>query len=384
VGNITAAEQIIFLTESLRARETLNRVLQDRMSTELLTHIINQHRTCPKYPVKANSVCKILQFTMQDENEEKWTVGKHKKGLIKGEKKWPEDKMTLADLDVNCETKHPKRNPPIDNIPFEAIAVDVTRLPSGDDALDLTHCLTWVLNNPGSGLLWPRDFEWLTEKLGGAQPVAAVNRDKAVFERWATKLKAYKKAKRVLKSNATKAEASMQTLKTKQAMLRATAKYEEASAALGALAQAPPALVSAVNGGILINTALIPPLVSGPDAATVAEYLAQFNAASVHNPPSVDDGLTPDTLAGPHTPEDINDDPSMPPKHDVSGNHVFDPFAAVVYDSMSLPAYHENTAGPVPDDFYTVGRPLDYGLYDFDQPFDPIAIGLAPLYGPGN
>jgi hypothetical protein len=259
VGNITAAEQIIFLTESLRLRETLNRVLQDCMSTELLTHIINQHRTCPKYPVKANSVCKILQFTMQDENQEKWTVGKHKKGLIKGEKKWPEDKMTLADLDVNCETKHLKRNPPIDNIPFEAIAVDVARLPSGDDALDLTHCLTWVLNNPGSGLLWPRDFEWLIEKLGGAQPVAAVNRDKAVFERWEMKLKAYKKVKRVLKSNATKAEAKMQTLKTKKAMLCATAKYEEASAALKTLAQAPPALASAVNGGIVINTALIPP-----------------------------------------------------------------------------------------------------------------------------
>lgn len=54
-----------------------------------------------------------------------------------------------------------------DNIPFEALAVDLTRLPEVEDALDLTRCVIWALRHPSSGLAYPREFVWLTSQLGG-------------------------------------------------------------------------------------------------------------------------------------------------------------------------------------------------------------------------
>ncbi|KAH7084308.1 hypothetical protein FB567DRAFT_629835 [Paraphoma chrysanthemicola] len=155
----------VFLAETLRSRDPVERILQDGMSTHLLAHIINQHRTGPKYSIHGNSLWKMLQFTMRDESKKKkepgaknWSFSLNKTDESKKVKKWPADKMTLAGLQVDCEKKVPKGNRPIDNVPFEALLVDVAHLPEGDDALDLTRCLTWIMHNPGPGLVWPRDF----------------------------------------------------------------------------------------------------------------------------------------------------------------------------------------------------------------------------------
>ncbi|KAH7072011.1 hypothetical protein BKA63DRAFT_492661 [Paraphoma chrysanthemicola] len=195
-GNLTAIEQIVFLTETLRSRDPVERILQDGMSTHLLAHIINQHRTGPKYPMHGNSVLKMLHFTMRDESKKKKEPGAKNRNFrlnktdeSKKVKKWPADKMRLAGLQVECEKKVAKGSGPIGHVAFDALLVDVAHLPEGDDALDFTRCLIWIMHNPGSGLLWPRDFQWLVSQIGGRQAVVDANRDPAVYERWTQKEK---------------------------------------------------------------------------------------------------------------------------------------------------------------------------------------------------
>lgn len=195
-GNVSAAEQIILLTETIRSHDPLNRLIQNRMDTATLTFMINQSRTFPKYPLKNNSLGKSLQITMREWGHAGWTVSKHKSGNFKDFKPAAND-LTLSNMQLQCQDFPEKKGQVqglIDSVLFEALAIDVTRLPDGDDALDLTRCVLFALHNPNSGLKYPRDFGWLAYHIGGPLPVTRANQDQLVFVRWHEAHKAHKKA----------------------------------------------------------------------------------------------------------------------------------------------------------------------------------------------
>jgi hypothetical protein len=291
-GNVGALEQLVFLTEPVvRAPEALNRLLQHGFDNETLVYLLSksrqqdfiasltgadQSRVFPKYPLKANSMGVAIRGVMRQSGHNDWTLGGYQHGLY-SDTKWDVTNLTLTGVRLHCEQfpdKHGHRDP-IDNVLFEALAVDVTRFPEGDDALDLTRCMIWIVNNPGSGLQFPRDFPWLTNELGGPQPVAKTNQDRAVFSRWSAAHKTWKTAVAKARSAIKKAEKSKTTLRTPRARDRQAEVGEAATAELQELVTPPTAIATKVNDLIVINTARIPPPIPGPSPLAVAQRLAR-------------------------------------------------------------------------------------------------------------
>ncbi|KAH3960790.1 hypothetical protein HBI25_172000 [Parastagonospora nodorum] len=286
-GNISALEQVVFLTETIRSRDPLNRLVQNGFDTKTLQFIINQHRTFPKYPLKGNSLGAILRNTMREWQVD-WTFRNQKSGTYQDKKPAP-DNLTLANMQLNCQDlseKNGNGEGVIENVPFEALAVDVTRLPDGDDALDLTRCIIWSLHNPGSGLLYPRDFVWLTHQLGGPKPVQQANHDEEVFRRWHEADSANKTLIIQTEDEVNKSEAAMNEAQTPAAHFFAKATHTTATAALAASITAQSALVTLEDGHHVIHQHLVPHVPhASPDMGAVAHYLAQLNhQPSVHLP----------------------------------------------------------------------------------------------------
>jgi len=215
---------------------------------------------------------------MREHGHEKWTLGGYQSGRFPGTK-WAPSNLTLSGIRLHCEEfpdKRGNRDGPLENVPFEALAIDVTRFPEGDDALDLTRCVTWAVNNPASGLLYPRDFQWLTAQLGGPLPVARINQDRAVFSRWVAASRARKAAISNARSRYNKAH------KLCTASKEVSDKYRHVLAQIVPVLEVhdlttpPPAIATIVDGAIVVNAARVPPSLPGPTAQAVAQYLASF------------------------------------------------------------------------------------------------------------
>jgi hypothetical protein len=162
----------------------------------------------------------------------------------------------------------------------------VTRLPDGDDALDLTRCVIWCLNNPGSGLLYPRDFVWLTHQLGGPKPVQQANYDEEVFRRWYEADRANKNFIIQTEDEVNHSEDAMKEAQTPVEHFVARATHTTATAALAYSITAQSALVTLEDGNYVIHQHRVPhrPHAS-PNMGTVAQYLAQlYHQPSVHLP----------------------------------------------------------------------------------------------------
>jgi hypothetical protein len=148
-GNVGALEQLVFLTEPVvRAPEALNRLLQHGFDNETLAYLLSESRqqdimasltgadqSCifPKYPLKPNSMGVAIRGVMRQAGHDDWTLGGFQHGLY-NDTKWEASNLTLTGVRLHCEQfpdKHGHRDP-IDMVPFEALAVDVTRFPEGD------------------------------------------------------------------------------------------------------------------------------------------------------------------------------------------------------------------------------------------------------------
>lgn len=253
------------------------------MDNTTFTLIVNQCRTFPKYPLSTNSACIMLQNTMRDWGHKDWTFGKHESGLFQCLRR-DEDDLTFEEMEMDGgDSLKPKgkggRN--TENIPFEALATNVTRLPDGDDALDLTSCVVWALNNPNSGLLYPRDFQWLTDQLDGAKPLLPANYDRQAFERWNISRKAQKTLSISTSLAISKAEAEYKSHTTKEKRSAAAKAHTAAKAKLAELKSAGEALVTVDNDVTTIHQDRIPtPAEGGPDPEDIAEYLAQYMSST--------------------------------------------------------------------------------------------------------
>lgn len=286
-GNISALEQVVFLTETIRSRDPLNRLVQNGFDTVTLEFIINQHRNFPKYPMKSNSLGALLRNTMREWQAD-WTFSSQKSGVYQDKKPAP-DNLTLSNMQLNCQDlsgKNGNGQGIIDNVPFEALAVDVTCLPDGEDALDLTRCVLWSLHNPELGLLYPRDFVWLTQQLGGPKPVQQANYDEEVFMRWREADRASKNSINNAKDDLDKSLDALKEANTPAEYWVAHNTHTAATATLAAANTARPPLVTLEGGQYVIHQHLVPRRPhSGPDLGTIAQYLAQWqHQAKVHLP----------------------------------------------------------------------------------------------------
>ncbi|KAF2034156.1 hypothetical protein EK21DRAFT_85604 [Setomelanomma holmii] len=250
--------KIVFLSESLRSVEPLERLLCSRPTTELLTYMVNHGRTRPKYPVKNNSMCVVIRNVRRAEGNEDWTVNGWKQLPLTSQPQ-PGGQLTLTGVRVDPERKPEKRGVPIDSVLFEFLAVDVARMPQGYNALDLTRCVGWALNNP------------LTQE----------DLDEAVFQRWKEQLKNYKREIRVVTREMDEAEAAAHVVKTKKESTRVHEAWNDAEASLQAKErEGRPFCIqhTLVGGKVVVNPDLIPPPIPGPSPAVIMEYLAQFEA----------------------------------------------------------------------------------------------------------
>ncbi|CAN9363455.1 unnamed protein product [Alternaria alternata] len=192
-GNITGVELTVFLPELLRTPGVLSRFIENGADAQTLARISAWFRATVKDhhtpATAANAMRHRTQATMRGHlQEEKWTETRHKAGRYKKpEQVWDHENLTFAGVQNYCEdnTKEGRhKRPPIPNVRFALLAVDVLVFPSGDDGLDLTRCVKAAAANEDLPLMFPRDYGFLTWLLGGPQLVRPANQDRELFNRW--------------------------------------------------------------------------------------------------------------------------------------------------------------------------------------------------------
>jgi hypothetical protein len=173
-GRITAVEICTFLPEWLRSKDIVNRLIQNGFTTDELTKIVNHHRQSPKtHSAMNNTMCHVLQKPMTECGFEGWTVSKHQKGTYDAKNpNWDPDNLSLNGLQVQSEIPgHSGKfgnGKALDNVPFTKLAVGVQNMPDATtgDALDLTRCVAFAVQNAHLDLQFPRDFEQVARHLG--------------------------------------------------------------------------------------------------------------------------------------------------------------------------------------------------------------------------
>ncbi|KAI4622027.1 hypothetical protein J4E80_004403 [Alternaria sp. BMP 0032] len=136
-----------------------------------------------------NAVIHLAQGTMRHYlQDDQWTMTRQKAGLYpKVGQAWDHDNLTLAGVQNHCEIQVPgsrHHKPVVADVHFASLAADVRVYPSGDDELDLTRCVKAAVANIDLPLMFPRDFDFLTQLLGGPRTVSPDHRDGALFGRW--------------------------------------------------------------------------------------------------------------------------------------------------------------------------------------------------------
>ncbi|KAI4958188.1 hypothetical protein J4E86_003785 [Alternaria arbusti] len=193
-GNITGAELMTFLPALIRSPGVLVRFVQDGGDAYPLVRIHKWFRVVVKNNSRqdaTNAVIHLAQGTMRHYlQDDQWTMTRHKAGLYpKVGQAWDHDNLTLAGVQNHCEIQVPgsrHHKPVVANVHFASLAADVRVYPSGDDELDLTRCVKAAVANIDLPLMFPRDFNWLTQLLGGPRTVLPAHRDGALFGRWRT------------------------------------------------------------------------------------------------------------------------------------------------------------------------------------------------------
>ncbi|KAI4708025.1 hypothetical protein J4E89_007144 [Alternaria sp. Ai002NY15] len=193
-GNITGAELMTFLPALIRSPGVLVRFVQNGGDAYPLVRIHKWFRVVVKDNSRqdaTNAVIHLAQGTMRHYlQDDQWTMTRHKAGLYpKVGQAWDHNNLTLAGVQNHCEIQVPgsrHHKPVVANVHFASLAADVKVYPSGDDELDLTRCVKAAVANIDLPLMFPRDFNWLTQLLGGPRTVLPGHRDGALFGRWRT------------------------------------------------------------------------------------------------------------------------------------------------------------------------------------------------------
>ncbi len=190
VTNLTAAEILAYFPHWLKSIDVINRFVANGAKSSTLASMINEFRHQPTgQHFKPNSVQIMMSYAMRHAGYKGWTVGTHRSF----ESEMDEDSLSVKDF-RSPRLTHPRTvthrtrneslfNSEADPVAFKNLAIHVRKHPSGPDALDLTRCVKYALENQNEEWLFPTDFERLVIHLGGQQTVTPSHYDRQVFAR---------------------------------------------------------------------------------------------------------------------------------------------------------------------------------------------------------
>lgn len=189
-GNLTMAETAAFLPQAIKSFDVIDRFLYNGAFSTTLADMINHYRTMPNGPIINNTVYRMMRGSMdnrakKDERYAKWTVMKH----VTIERPIGFDPTSVDVSNFRAPENHNARElaaaaklpPP--TILFRDMANGVKIMPSGFDALDLTRCIEYCLQNGNEDWCYPQDFVDLVDGLGGPAAVHREHQDDAAIRR---------------------------------------------------------------------------------------------------------------------------------------------------------------------------------------------------------
>lgn len=137
----------------------------------------------------------MMHYAMRRAGNEDWTI--NTRSNYPQERVYDEDSLYVGDFrpprvthpksvpaKLKCKQSEHSRNAQVGPIPFKDLALHVKEHPSGADALDLTRCVLYGIENPEEQWLFPDDFKELVDHLGGPLTVTYSHLDRQIFARY--------------------------------------------------------------------------------------------------------------------------------------------------------------------------------------------------------
>lgn len=187
-ANFTLAEIAAFLPQCIKSWDVADRILWNGAGQEDLQKMMNKYRVMPFGEIEINSVYMMMRGQMR-----KRTVAEH------GYKYWKtwvvgdqQDVQKPADYDAGSISVTGFRRAGIFKgrfsaaakpIPFKHLAHGISLWPDGDDALDLTRCVAWCVENSDEDYCYPTDYSKVLARIGGPLNPHARHSDAAALKR---------------------------------------------------------------------------------------------------------------------------------------------------------------------------------------------------------
>ncbi|EDU48063.1 conserved hypothetical protein [Pyrenophora tritici-repentis Pt-1C-BFP] len=189
-GNITLAEVMAFVPQSIKSVDVINRFLFNGAMTTTLTDMINNYRVMGNGAITNNSAYRMMKgqinhHAQTHQEYENWSVAKHTQ-LPRPEDFDPTSVSVTGfatPVILSGREAQQAANEPTPTILFRDLANDVKVMPSGYDALDLTRCVQHCVENDDEDWYYPQHFADLVEHLGGPAPVHRKHADTASVTR---------------------------------------------------------------------------------------------------------------------------------------------------------------------------------------------------------
>lgn len=192
-GNMTMVEILVFLPQSVKSCDIVNRFLWNGAFTTTFAAIINMCREMPNGPVSNNSIYRMMKNSMnqraqEDEVYADWSVTKHQ--TIPKPNGYDPTSVSISGFREYARQDKRRGDKAFDGpspgIYFRDLAKGVKIMPSSVDALDLTRCVEYAVSNPHEDWLYPYDFERLVDRIGGPAVVRQAHYDASVVARYSS------------------------------------------------------------------------------------------------------------------------------------------------------------------------------------------------------
>jgi hypothetical protein len=179
-ANFTAVEILTFLPNTLKCADVVYRLVSNGATRHVLWAIINTSRDFPE-EWGANCCGTTIYKTMRGAGYEDWTVNIHGRWHAAVESTWDETNLDVSGFRTPGQRQ---AGTPAAVIPFKNLAVDIRKMPEGDDTLDLTRMVQYCVRNAQEQWMYPRDYWKLLSLMGGPARIRPENLDRAIFTRW--------------------------------------------------------------------------------------------------------------------------------------------------------------------------------------------------------
>ncbi|KAF1926922.1 uncharacterized protein M421DRAFT_394567 [Didymella exigua CBS 183.55] len=170
-GNFTLAEIAAFLPQSIKSWDVADRIIWNGAASEDLALFFNKYRgLSPKIDI--NSVYLMFRGQMRKRSEAEHGYKNWRQWIVSAQadvqkpEKFDPDSINVTGFRRPVIFQN-RLNIPAVPIPFTDLAKGVALWPEGDDALDLTRCVSWCVDHPEVESYYPTDYQTVLERVGG-------------------------------------------------------------------------------------------------------------------------------------------------------------------------------------------------------------------------